>query len=180
MRDSKLYRIVLQKLGYVNSVLDVGCGEGKLVNFLAKRMRKKIVGLDISESSFNKAVKKATEVGIPNLITCIKCDAHQIGECLTNETFEAVTMTYTLHHLGEPAVALREIRKTMHPKGRILIVDYVTDKVKERNKCRKFAIKDVRQMLKEAGYRLLTTEDLDLGLALFEAENLTEHEVMGA
>jgi len=176
VRDSRLNHIMLKKLGRVNKVLDVGCGEGKLVSFLAKRTKKKIVGLDISESGFHKAKKKAAKAGIPHLIACVKCDAHQIGECLGSERFEAVTMTYTLHHLKEPAVALREIRKILSPKGRVLIVDLVLDGVKENGECRKFTIQEVQRMLKEAGYRLSTTEELEPGLAFFEGEDLAEPE----
>jgi len=179
VRDSKLHRIVLQKLGHVSKVLDVGCGEGKLVIFLAKRGKKRVIGLDISESGFNKAEKKATKDGVSHLIACMKCDAHQIGECFGGEKFEAVTMTYTLHHLKEPTVALREIRKVMSPKGRILIVDYVLDGVKDKGECRKFTIRDIKKMLKETGCELLTAAELELGLAFFEAEGLAEPKVMG-
>lgn len=80
-------------------VLDVGCGEGKLVNLLAKKTEKKIIGIDISESGFDKAEKKAFKDGVPHLIACMKCDAHQIGECFGSERFEAVTLVYALHHL---------------------------------------------------------------------------------
>lgn len=178
MRDSKLYHIMLQKLGDVEKVLDVGCGEGKLVTFVAKRKKQKIIGVDISELGFHKAREEATKVGISHLITCMKCDAHKIEECLKGKRFEAVTMTCTLHHLKKPTVALREIRKILFPKGKILIADWVLDGVRKEGECNKFALRGIQRMLKKAGYRLLTTEELERGLALFEAENLTEPKVM--
>jgi len=50
VKDSKLNRIIFRKLRYANSILDVGCGDGDFVNFLAKRTRKEIIGFDISNS----------------------------------------------------------------------------------------------------------------------------------
>lgn len=63
VRDSKLHQIVLQKLGRVNEVLDVGCGEGNLAVFIAKRTGAKVAGVDISESGFHKAEEKADKAG---------------------------------------------------------------------------------------------------------------------
>ncbi|MFQ6124864.1 MAG: class I SAM-dependent methyltransferase [Candidatus Heimdallarchaeota archaeon] len=170
MKDSEFYRIVLQKLGHVSKVLDIGCGEGKLVTFLAMSTKKNVVGVDISEAGFKTAKKKATIAGIPHLIACMRCDAHQIGECVGSERFEVVTMSYTLHHLKEPTIALREIRKIIAPKGRILIIDCILDGVNEPGECHKFTLRGIQRMLKEAGYRFLTTEELEPDIALFEAE----------
>jgi len=85
VRGSELYQIMLQKLSHVDKVLDTGCGEGKFVIFLAKRTKKKIVGLDISESGLSRTEKKAAKEGVPHLVACMKCDTHKIGECFESE-----------------------------------------------------------------------------------------------
>jgi len=177
MRDSKLYSLMLQKIGPVSRVLDVGCGEGKFALLLARKTKKKIVGLDISELGFYKAKKEASKEGVGHLITCIKCNVYHIEKCVRSDRFEAVTMTYTLHHLKKPTAALSEIRKILSLKGRILIVECVLDGVEEKGRCNKFTILGIQRMLKKAKYRLLTMEELENGLALFEAENLAAEDM---
>jgi len=54
VRSSELYQMMLRKLRHVDKVLDIGCGEGKLIIFLAKRTKKNIVGPDISQSKGNR------------------------------------------------------------------------------------------------------------------------------
>lgn len=83
-------------------------------------------------------------------------------------------MTYTLHHLKKPTTALRKIRKLMFPTGKVLIVDYIRNGVRKKGKCIAFTLKGIQRMQKIAGYNLLTTEEIEKGLVLFKAENLTE------
>lgn len=174
MKHSKLYRIIFQKLRGVNSVLDVGCGDGHLVNFLAKRTGKEIIGLDISNSGFRKATKKATQSGVPGLVRCVKCDAHQMKECFADERFEAVTITYTLHHLEDPVTVLREIREILQPNGKVLIADWIFCKDEQKGECRRFSVRDILQMLIMTEYGHLEAQELEPGLVLVTAQKTDE------
>jgi cyclopropane fatty-acyl-phospholipid synthase-like methyltransferase len=59
---------ILGRLGPAKTILDVGCGDGRLVTFLAYRTRRKVVGLDISSEGFTKAYETATHRDIGELI----------------------------------------------------------------------------------------------------------------
>jgi cyclopropane fatty-acyl-phospholipid synthase-like methyltransferase len=59
---------ILRRLGSAKSILDVGCGDGRLVAFLAYHTRRKVVGLDVSGQGFAKAYKTAARGHIAELV----------------------------------------------------------------------------------------------------------------
>ena len=61
-------RRILRRLGSAESILDVGCGEGRLATFLAHRTRKQVVGLDISSQGFAKAHEMAERRRVAELV----------------------------------------------------------------------------------------------------------------
>lgn len=61
-------RRILRHLRSAESILDVGCSEGRLATFLAHRTRKRVVGLDISSRGFAKAYETAARRRITELV----------------------------------------------------------------------------------------------------------------
>jgi len=61
-------RRILRHLKSAESILDVGCGEGRLATFLAYRTQRRVVGLDISSQGFAKAYKTAARRRIAELV----------------------------------------------------------------------------------------------------------------
>ena len=61
-------RRILRHLRSTESILDVGCGEGRLVTFLAHHTRKQVVGLDISRWGFARAYETAARGPIAELV----------------------------------------------------------------------------------------------------------------
>ncbi len=169
MRDSKIYRIILQKLHNRDHILDVGCGDGGLVNFLARETKTTIIGLDIKSSGFKKAFHKAKGSGALSLVKCVKGDAHHATKCFPDEKFDAVTVMYTLHHLKQPVGALKEIRNILQPHGQLLIVDWVVYPDKDKDECRRYSVGDMLQMAMKAGYSPVRVEELEPGLVLVAA-----------
>ncbi|TET07748.1 MAG: class I SAM-dependent methyltransferase, partial [Candidatus Thorarchaeota archaeon] len=120
--ESMLQHRILREMYNAQRILDVGCGDGDLVSYLARSPKKEVTGLDISDSGFDKALAKAARYGISNLVRCVKGDAQHPSRYFKNEEFDAVTMIYTLHHLHQPVRALQELGRILKPDGRILIV----------------------------------------------------------
>jgi len=61
-------RRILRRLGSAESILDIGCGDGRLVTFLAHHTRRKVVGLDVSSQGFAKAYETAMSGHIAELV----------------------------------------------------------------------------------------------------------------
>lgn len=91
VQELEVDRRILHRPGSVQDVLDVGCGRGRLVNFLARQNQKRVVGLGLSSGGFAEVVKEADEAGISHLVECVKGDAQHMT-VFTDGQFEAVSL----------------------------------------------------------------------------------------
>ncbi len=167
----RFYQKIIQKLEGINSLLDIGCGDGTLDVFLAKESGIRIVGLDISPEGFSHAKKKALTDGVEDLVTCVKGSICDIFFAKDNE-FEAITLIYSLHHMENPIPALKEARRVLKRGGKILIVECIAED-EEDVVCCIFNKPGLVGTLNNAGFfntevEILGTED-DHEFVLFEA-----------
>ena len=66
--DEPFDRRMLQQLESAESILEVGCGDGRLTRLLAYHTRKKVTGLDISSRGFSTAYESAEREGVGALV----------------------------------------------------------------------------------------------------------------
>jgi len=114
------YELVLDLIGNKikgKRVLDVGCGDGVLSFFLAKRGAK-VVGIDISKEAINFACKKCRKIENLNLEFLI-ASAYRVP--FKNESFDYVVSSEVIEHLKYPEKMLFEVRRVWNKKGRIII-----------------------------------------------------------
>lgn len=102
------------------SILEVGCGTGKLSRFLSKKINcKNYTAIDID----------------PKMITKAESEAHsekeaifQVADVLNlpfdNESFDVVLSMDLLHHLPQWQKAIKEIYRVLKNKGQFLMRDY--------------------------------------------------------
>ena len=84
----------------VNSVIDIGCGEGFIINCLN---RPDITGVDISKKALNIAKQKNSG--------CNFCTGSIYNISFKKNSFDLVIATEVLEHLENPEKALQEIRR---------------------------------------------------------------------
>ncbi len=101
-----------------SSVLDFGCGVGTFIEKVAKFNPKKIVGIDISEVSVNKAMKRAEELKINASFKVDNCEKTSFD----NNSFDVVYGTGILHHL-EINKCIDEIHRILKSNGNLLFVE---------------------------------------------------------
>jgi len=94
-------------------ILEVGCGDGRLTAFLAKKADK-VTAIDPEENQIKTA--KAAVQGVDFQIG--------YGEALAfpDESFDIVFFSYSLHH-QDCSTALSEARRVLKAKGEILIIE---------------------------------------------------------
>ena len=120
---------IARRLGKVESILDVGCGDGTLVRFLAEHVAREAIGVDIAGSIFSE--ERISEDGSSHLAECVEGDAHFMDSFADNR-FDAMVAVITLHELSDPVVALREAKRVLKSGGAILIADFAKGHEGER------------------------------------------------
>jgi trans-aconitate 2-methyltransferase len=99
------------------SVLDIGCGDGKITAQLALAIPNgKVLGIDLSEDMIQLASKIYPSVQYPNL-SFIRMDATRI--CLA-EQFDIAFSNAALHWIADHQAVLMGVRNCLKPGGRIL------------------------------------------------------------
>lgn len=101
------------------SILEIGCGNGDLAHYLTEKIKpKSMIALDINpqriahaEMHYGKDPRLIFQVGnVTNLP-------------FNSSTFDAVIEINTLHLITDWQKALREIRRVLKPRGKLLIRD---------------------------------------------------------
>ncbi len=108
----------LEKNAKNSEILDYGCGIGSFVDKVIKFKPKKIVGIDISEISINKAKKKAEELNINANFSVDNCEKTKFA----SNSFDIIYGTGILHHL-QINKCLDEIHRILKSNGHLIFVE---------------------------------------------------------
>ena len=104
--------------------LDLGCGTGWAVRYVAKMTngRGNFVGIDISKGMITQS--KNNTNGLPNVYFY---EASSDSLPLESNYFDTIICTNSFHHYSRPEVALSEVNRVLKPSGRIYILDVTAD-----------------------------------------------------
>ena len=103
-----------------NIGLDIGCGAGYLVQYLAHQLNGIVIGIDVSKGLLQYAKNKAQLDGIGN-IEYILCDITRLP--FKNDSIHLVVCTSVLEHINDLENVIKNIRLLMSKKG-VLIAGY--------------------------------------------------------
>lgn len=105
------------KLSESESVLDVGCGDGKVTAVIASQVRKGVViGVDSSPEMIKLAQQRFPPCKHPNLRFAVM-DAQAID--ISDVKFDVVFSNAVLHWVRDHKAVLQGIEKCLKPSGRI-------------------------------------------------------------
>lgn len=102
-------------------VLEIGCGQGALVNHLAAGGAV-MTGLDMSPASLARTSSGARELHLHSRVSLLQADAELLP--FTDGTFDRVVSFGVLHHTPDTAHAVDEIRRVLRPGGRAIVMLY--------------------------------------------------------
>ena len=104
------------------TVLEIGSGPGRLAVRLAREAPGiTLTGVDISEAMVERAARRAAGAGLSERV---RFEVGDVGALpLSDEDFDAVVSTLSLHHWPEPAHGLAEIHRVLKPGGEAWIYD---------------------------------------------------------
>jgi demethylmenaquinone methyltransferase/2-methoxy-6-polyprenyl-1,4-benzoquinol methylase len=101
-------------------VLDVATGTGMVAAELRRRADCSVVGVD--QSAEMLAGAKARFAGENSSVELVQGQAEQLP--FADASFDAVTFTYLLRYVDDPAATMRELARVVHPGGRVASLEF--------------------------------------------------------
>jgi len=95
-------------------VLDAATGTGLVARELARR-NLRVVGLDLSEPMLRRGLEAAQLAGVGEQTRFVLGQAERLP--FAAETFDALTFTYLLRYVDDPAATLVELARVLRPGG---------------------------------------------------------------
>ena len=107
--------IRLLQLSDHHSVLDIGCGNGFVMNMLAKRYNCRLTGMDISESIIKDASKRNRRFTESSQMNFVCQDIGKMS--FADSSFDTAYTINTVYFWGNLAVTMAAIRRLLKPDG---------------------------------------------------------------
>lgn len=165
--NEKMYKnaVALVNLEDNEKVLDIGYGNGHLLEMIYKKRAVDMYGIDISEDAKEMATKKNRQAYAKNQLHL------EVGDCCAlpyeNDTFSAVTSINTVYFWEDIVKGLSEIRRTLKSGKSFYNVVYsreYLDTVRYTQiGYKKFTIEELIQYGEMAGFSKVELKDIVKG-----------------
>ncbi len=103
-------------------ILDVACGTAAVAIELVRRYGCTVVGVDQSRGMIDTGRRRVERAGLAEKIDLVEGRAEQLP--FEAEAFDALTFTYLLRYVDEPAETLQELARVVRPGGRIASLEF--------------------------------------------------------
>ena len=123
-QDPRWRRFLVSRVepGPDEKVLDVATGTGAVAIELARRVGCRVVGLDQSPEMLAAGRKRVAAAGLADRIELVEGRAETLP--FPDESFAAVTFTYLLRYVEDPASTLRELARVVRPGGTVASLEF--------------------------------------------------------
>lgn len=98
-----------------NRILDIACGNGRLLKMIAQKTNVEAFGIDISDEMVNVAREENRDM------TFFVSEADKTP--FEDSFFDAITVCCAFHHFVDPEAFLEEAHRILKPQGRLYIAD---------------------------------------------------------
>jgi SAM-dependent methyltransferase len=156
-----------------SAVLDLGCGPGGPLTYIASKIGCRAVGADCSASAITAGRSRIASMGLADRVSLHEWDLDEPIP-VADRSFDAVLSLDVMLHLRDRGAVFREVARVLRPQGRFLFTDagVVTGVVTE-DEARRRAIHGYtrlepaglnERLIQESGLALLRAEDRTDGL----------------
>jgi demethylmenaquinone methyltransferase/2-methoxy-6-polyprenyl-1,4-benzoquinol methylase len=103
-------------------ILDVATGTAGVALQLARRSPGNIVGLDLTEAMLRRGQENVRRKGTESRIRLVAGSADQLP--FPDAAFDALTFTYLLRYVADPAATLRELARVVKPGAPVASLEF--------------------------------------------------------
>jgi demethylmenaquinone methyltransferase/2-methoxy-6-polyprenyl-1,4-benzoquinol methylase len=103
-------------------VLDVATGTAGVALMLSERTRASITGVDITEQMLRRGRDRISGRGKADRIRLLLARGEQLP--FPDDTFDALTFTYLLRYVADPAATLTELARVVRPGGCVANLEF--------------------------------------------------------
>ena len=123
-QDARWRRFLVSKTNAVpgSTVLDVAAGTQLVSRELAARKNVRVVALDQSEPMLRAGREPNRLAGLDERIAPVVAGAERLP--FDDDAFDAVTFTYLLRYVEDPAGTVRELARVLRPGGSIAMLEF--------------------------------------------------------
>ncbi|HET8665161.1 MAG TPA: class I SAM-dependent methyltransferase [Nocardioides sp.] len=107
--------------GRPDTVLDVATGTAGVALLLARRTGADVTGVDLTEQMLARGRARVAEAGERRVRLAV-ARAEQLP--FPDATFDALTFTYLLRYVADPAATLRELARVVRPAGVVASLEF--------------------------------------------------------
>lgn len=93
-------------------VLDLGCGDGAVAEYLKKQLKVKVVGIDFSPAALKKAHQRDVSVILSDVEKSLP---------IQSNSFDVVFFGDVIEHIYHPDKALEEIYRVLKSEGKLIV-----------------------------------------------------------
>jgi demethylmenaquinone methyltransferase / 2-methoxy-6-polyprenyl-1,4-benzoquinol methylase len=123
-QDPRWRRFLVSQVnvGPNDTVLDVATGTAAVAIELARRTGCRVVGLDQSPEMLETGRRRVAEAGLADRIELVEGSADRLP--FEDASFDALTFTYLLRYVEDPAATMRELARVVKPGGTIAMLEF--------------------------------------------------------
>lgn len=104
------------------TILDVATGTAGVAIALANRTRADITGVDLTESMLARGRDRVSAAGLEHRVRLQVARAEELP--FPDATFDALSFTYLLRYVRDPATTLQELVRVLRPGGMLASLDF--------------------------------------------------------
>ena len=109
-------------IGRPATVLDVGTGPAGVALELAERCNAWIVGIDVSEDMLGRGRRNVVAAGRENRVALVLGQGERLP--FPDASFDALTFTYLLRYVADPAATIMELARVVRPGGAMASLEF--------------------------------------------------------
>jgi len=157
---SKIFEMGILDKNY--TVMDIGCGDGYISRAVARSVNN-VIAVDISREMLKSLEEKAKGSGIENIQT-IESDGQDVP--VEDGSIDIIFASMYLHHIEEPDIAVKEMRRLLKPGGMVFLADFHehnnTELIEKMHDLWPgFKTETLKKLFKKNGFKNICIETLD-------------------